>query len=76
MSKVHIVQYHALWDMDGHFGRIQLRGQNGTWSPTKEFKDPAEFQVILDLLRNERPIYHDIDSDRIGTTIEPIGEGE
>lgn len=76
MPTLHIVQYRASWDMNHHFGVIQLRAENGSWSPSKRFDNPQEFQVVLDLLRNEKPIYHDTGHDRIKTAAEAIGEHE
>ena len=76
MAKIHITQYKAMWDLNHHYGMIRLRAENGSWSPAKKFDNPAEYQVLLDLLRNERPIFHDTEQDRIQTTNEPIGEDE
>lgn len=76
MAAIHIIQYRAGWDIKGSCGRIQLRSQKGTWSPVKSIKDSTEFQVILDLLRNEHPIFYDIKNDVIRTSIEPVGENE
>lgn len=76
MPTLHILQYRASWDMNNHYGVIQLRAQDGSWSPPKRFENPQEFQVIIDLLRNEKPIYHDVNRDRIRTIAEAIGEDE
>ena len=76
MPTLPILQYRASWDMNHHFGVIQLRAENGSWSPSKKFDNPQEFCVVLDLLRNEKPIFHDVNHDRIKTSAEAIGEDE
>jgi hypothetical protein len=38
--------------------------------------DPPEFHAIIDLLRNEKPIYYDRDLKQLCTLEEPSGEGE
>lgn len=76
MAAIHIIQYRAGWDLNSNFGILQLRSQNGTWSSVKKIKDASEFQVIIDLLRNEHPIYHDTKTDIIRTTNEDIGDNE
>ncbi|CAG2534729.1 hypothetical protein Q2T41_09345 [Maribacter confluentis] len=76
MAAIHIIQYRAGWDLNNNYGILQLRSQNGTWSSLKKINDPNEFQVIMDLLRNEHPIFHDTKSDVIRTTNEDIGDNE
>ncbi len=38
--------------------------------------DPLEYLAIVDLLRNEKPLYWNRDKSVLGTTDEPIGEAE
>jgi hypothetical protein len=37
---------------------------------------PQEMMMLVDLLRNEKPIYYDRKYNLITTGIEPVGEGE
>lgn len=76
MPTLHIVQYRAAWDINHHYGQIQLLGQNGSWSSVKQVNNPEEFRAILDLLRNEEPILYETSSEKIFTGPEPIGEDE
>lgn len=36
----------------------------------------AEASYIIDLLRNEKPVYYDAGLKRMSTSFEPVGEGE
>lgn len=76
MPTKQIVQYRAAWDLNDHFGIIQMRAENGSWSPSKKIDDPQEFQLILDLFRNEKPMYLKVNNDRVKTAEERIGEEE
>ena len=76
MAAIHIIQYRAGWDFNDHVGKVQLMAKDGSWSKLRVIKNPSEFQVILDLLRNEHPIFHDTKSDVIRTTAEKVGEDE
>jgi len=72
LRKKLIMQYYASWSQKDK-GRIRLiledKGQK-----TLDIADPLEFSVVIDLLRNEKPLYWYNDS--IHTTREPVGEGE
>lgn len=36
----------------------------------------AEASYLIDLLRNEKPVYYDAALKRMSTSFEPVGEGE
>jgi hypothetical protein len=76
MAIFNIVQYRVMWDYEDHFGKVQLRFPNGEWSPQITVTNPTEFQVLVDLLRNEQPVFFDSDNERIQTGPESVGEQE
>jgi hypothetical protein len=44
--------------------------------PEGSFQSPEEFQVMVDLLRNESPVWWDEPTNRLYVSAEPVGEGE
>ena len=71
-----IKEYQAHWISSSKVGVFKLKYENGGWSDEIKVKTPEEFSVIIDLLRNESPIYHSPGNDAIVTFEEPVGEGE
>jgi len=71
-----IKEYQAAWNISTHEGHIHLRKEDGTWGQPIIVSDPNEFSVIVDLLRNEKPIFHNEESNLLSTLREPVGEGE
>ena len=76
MARLNIINYQASWDFDNHKGIIRLQTTKGSWSKSKYFENPNEFTAIVDLLRNERPIFYNTKYDRIETSPEIVGENE
>lgn len=79
MARHELTNYYASWDHKnhkGHFIFYWLGGNN--MIPGVRIDDPAEFQVMIDLLRNESPILWDSSLSRlsVGYGGEPVGEGE
>ena len=69
-----IGHYTARWYYNKHYGRIGIRETDGTWHGFR-IDDPQEFAVIIDLLRNEKPIFHNVTKENhIGTYNEEVGE--
>ena len=75
MALVEINTYAVHWDIDGHFGNIQLNLANNT-SFAIGGQTPDEMHMLVDLLRNEKPIRFDTDQRRLSTSLESVGEGE
>ena len=81
-----IITYTATWNYSNDTGTIGLRyaqvlisgGFPKTFvkSHTIETQDPQKFQVMVDLLRNEKPLYIDVNGGYITTQREEVGEGE
>ncbi|HYR77553.1 MAG TPA: hypothetical protein VEM96_17185 [Pyrinomonadaceae bacterium] len=75
MALVQVNSYNVFWDIDGHFGNIQLNLANST-SFAISGQTPDEMHMLVDLLRNERPIRFDTVTLPLSTAFEPVGEGE
>ena len=71
-----IETYQADWNTSDHTGRIAIK-VDGRWNYVYQ-NDPAEFSAIVDLLRNEKPVFLATSSAgrRIVTGQEEIGEEE
>jgi len=75
-----IKRYSAAWNTEDHTGRITLYwGPNvsdSNWLTAPIISDPLEFQVMIDLLRNESPVFFDTETKKLAAGWEPTGEGE
>ena len=70
-----IEQYAFYWHYKGNEGYIQLLLADGTTGQV-QIDSAAEGSLLLDVLRNEKPVYWDSDHELIMTGLEPVGEGE
>ncbi len=73
-----VVSYFARWNLGNHNGHIQLNLRSGGSTSFGEvlLTNPVEFQIVLDLLRNERPVFVDDATQSLQTGSELVGEGE
>ncbi|MDJ0707239.1 MAG: hypothetical protein QNJ46_28525 [Leptolyngbyaceae cyanobacterium MO_188.B28] len=76
MAYKRILEYQAGLNTDQHRGRIILKLEGETGMPEMGVFDPPEFHAIIDILRNEKPLYYDRDLKQLWTLHEPTGEGE
>ena len=76
MSSTMIELYQPEWNTTEHKGRIALK-VDGAWNYVYT-DDPAEYSLLIDLLRNGGPAHllKDRSSWTIRTAGEEIGEGE
>ena len=75
MATLNVVSYVVFWDIDGHFGNIQLNlSDNSGYAIGGQ--TPEEMHMLVDILRNEKPVRFDTASKLLSTTFEPVGEGE
>ena len=58
-----------------HSGMIHFILKNGT-SSHFNFHGPEEASLLLDILRNEKPVYYDPEHEIVATGMEKVGEGE
>lgn len=74
---VQVTRYYARWSPVHHTGYIIVYWTGGSKAfPEGSFQSPEEFQVMVDLLRNERPVWWDEPTHRLYVSSEPVGEGE
>lgn len=78
MASVRVERYYARWSPFNHDGYIVIytEGGGGTAFDETQFQTPAEFQIVVDLLRNEKPVWWDPADQRLYVSNEPVGEGE
>ena len=79
-----LLSYKAKWNLNNHTGQIDVQlwagnqsNPHATFTATLQPQTPAEMQMLVDLLRNEKPIEFDTTSKelRLGEW-EVAGEGE
>ena len=75
MPFVEVTSYVVHWDVDDHRGNIQLNlANNQGWAIGGQ--TPEEMYMLVDLLRNEKPIYFDTLKRSLHLSFEPVGENE
>ena len=54
-----ITSYYARWDYIEHDGMVGMRVEVESYDKWRwvEISDPHEFAILVDLLRNEKPVY-------------------
>ena len=80
-----LLSYKAKWNLNNHTGQIDVQlwagnlggNPHATFTATLQPQTPAEMHMLVDLLRNEKPIEFDTASKeiRLGEW-EVAGEGE
>lgn len=70
-----ITGYQAWWrpqDSKGHFWFTYFDGQRKRTIDV----NAESFSIVIDILRNEKPVYGDHTTAAVTTQTEPVGEGE
>lgn len=70
-----IKQYAFYWHYKGNEGYLQLLLADGS-SGQVLLDSPAEGSLLLDVLRNEQPVYWDVEHELIMTGLEPASKGK
>lgn len=73
-TKKTVEKYAVLHYRDGRT-RLNLYFTDGSWDHYYEL-DPARASLLVDILRNEKPVYWTESYDILWTGREPVGEGE
>ncbi len=74
---VEVKTYYARWSPINHHGYVIIYWDGGSKAfPESSFPTPVEFQIVVDLLRNEKPVWWDDPTKRLYAHQEPVGEGE
>jgi hypothetical protein len=81
MTMLKIVGYKAKWNFSSHTGKIDVRVYYGNLTQytvyTFQPQTPEEMSMVVDILRNEKPISYDSTTKELLTgEWEVIGEGE
>ena len=77
MTRHELTNYYVSWDHKNHRGNFVFYWEGGNnMIPGVRITDPAEFQVMIDLLRNESPIWWDSRTGKLSAGLESVGEGE
>ncbi len=75
-----VARYYSRWDLDNHEGRIALYDMSNNLVDNRTYTNPKEFQVIVSILRNEKPLWFDSSVKHLrsgfGAIGEPVGEEE
>ena len=75
-----VVRYYSRWDLDNHDGRIALYDSTNKELDNRVYSNPEEFQVIVEMLRYEKPLWFDNGTKHLrtgyGSSGEPVGEEE
>ncbi len=69
-----INKYTAYWNVENHEGNLRIFFSDG--STTLHFTNPSEFHAVIDILRNEKPVFTNSDYKYVATSYETVGEGE
>jgi len=76
MANILIASYYSRWDLSEHEGRIAFYDPDNQLIENRLFSDPAEFQVIISMLRHDTPLWYDTEACHLRAGTEPAGEGE
>ena len=76
-----IQKYMAQWSYKTHKGKITLVTKDPAknkvqWYFITDIDDAGEFSTMVDLLRNEKPLYYYDPTKTINTFAEEVGEEE
>jgi hypothetical protein len=73
---VKMKSYKILYDYKQKQWSVFVYRADGSGHLSYNTTDHSEYLAIIDLLRNEKPLYWNSNKNVIGTTDEPIGEEE
>ncbi|NTW81994.1 MAG: hypothetical protein HGB36_01295 [Chlorobiaceae bacterium] len=74
MANILVAGYYSRWDIHRHAGRIALYDSNNQLIENHAFTDPAEFQVVISMLRHEKHVWYETEAHYLRTGNEPAGE--
>ena len=80
MADIQIARYYTDWDVDGHVGRIALYDAANNLLDNRLYASADEFQVVVSMLRYEKPLTFENTLRLVRTGFaaagEPTGEEE
>ena len=69
-----VMNYAFFWRTEDNKGVIKLTLANDTGG-SLEPDSPEEARLLLEVLRNEKPVYYKAEHQLLITGLEPVGEG-
>ncbi len=72
---IEVIGYKTFWNATDNHGQLWILFADET-GQLFDMETPQEMMMLVDLLRNEKPIYYDRKYNLITTGLEPVGEGE
>lgn len=80
MALIEVERYYSRWDLNDHVGKVILYDASNNNLDERQYSDPNEFQVIVGMLRYEKPLWFGTNSKHLRTGAlsgaEPVGEQE
>ena len=76
MANILVASYYSRWDILNHKGRIALYDSSNQLIENHAFTDPAEFQVVISMLRHEKNLWYETEAHHLRSGNEPAGEGD
>jgi hypothetical protein len=61
MPMIEITNYTCVWDLDDREGHIGLF-HDEEYQGGASYRDPNEFSAVMNILRNEKPVYFDTEN--------------
>lgn len=75
MAIIKIEKYQMAWNAGKNEGMLILLTEDGG-TVNQPIDSAEEGYFLMDMLRNEEPVFYNAEADIIVTGFEPIGEGE
>jgi hypothetical protein len=69
-----IKTYKAYWRPEKNYGVLSIHYENAV--NQQKIESPQEMLLLLDILRNEKPVWFHTDTKAIATGAEPVGQEE
>ncbi|MBM3421878.1 MAG: hypothetical protein FJY09_01290 [Chlorobi bacterium] len=76
MANILVSSYYSRWDLAEHEGRIAVYDSDNQLIDNRIFRDPAEFQVVVSMLRHDTPLWYDTQACHLRAGTEPAGESD
>ena len=80
MALTEVKRYYSRWKLDTHQGKIILYDTDNNVLDNRNYGDANEFQLVVGMLRNEKPLYFSDTLKHLRTGAlgsgEPVGEEE
>lgn len=75
MAMVEITAYSVYWHAATKTGDVRVNLVDDTSHTLTDMSAP-EVNMLVDLLRNEKPVYYSVERQVVFVAWEPVGEGE